>query len=154
MATKIKNPKVPKIAPEIIEETSEWGNRIAHAFALYTNAVITERNKGCISLRVPFTIVVGKATLPGTADVDFGPKDYGLVPTEEAKKMTDAEIGKTMFSALCDYLMTGSLDVAGKKPLAKCKKVIIRSDYGETYVWNGKTGEIKSPKTATKSNRK
>lgn len=132
MATKISKKRV----------STEWSNRVVHAFALYTNATITDRKEGKVSLHVPFLVKFGKNKLNGSADVDFGPADFGLQPKDGADKFTDTEIGRNMFSMLCDHLMNTSKDSKGKV-LSSYKKVSIQTGYGDTYTWNGTYGEVK-----------
>lgn len=132
MATKTMNKPV----------STDWSERIVHAFALYTNATITDREEGKISLHVPFLIKVGKKEMKGAADVDFGPNDFGLQPKNGAEKLTDTEIGRHLFAMLCDHIVNTSRDSKGK-PFTNLRKLSISTGYGDTYTWNGKTGDVK-----------
>ena len=122
--------------------STEWSERIVHAFALYTNATITNREEGRISLHVPFLIKVGKNEMNGAADVDFGPNDFGLQPRKGAENLTDTEIGRNLFAMLCDHIVNTNKDSKGK-PFTNLKKLSIKTGYGDVYTWNGKSGEVK-----------
>lgn len=133
--------KTQKSASKKTSDKVEWGARLAHALALYSNATVTGRISDTVELRVPVVVGSGRNTETCVTTVTFGAEDFGLVPKNYAARMSDEELGKRLFMSLLDIVVRNGLNQKGK-PLSDYKKLKLKNLYGDTFLWERSSGRI------------